>query len=340
MKALQIEKPGVYSFSDITAPVIQPDEVLIKIVKVGLCGSDLNTYRGKNPIVTYPRIPGHEISGRIMETGTAVPEEFQVGDKVSVLPYTSCGTCWSCLSSRPNACRNNQTLGVQRDGALTEYLAVPFTKLVGGVNDLSYNEIVMIEPLSIGFHAAGRANIVPGDVILVFGCGLVGLGAVTKAALSGNTVIAVDIDSSKLELAKKCGASHVIHSIQEDLEQRVSEISAGHGPSVVIEAIGNEGTFTSAVDIASFSGRVVYVGYAKNPVSYETKKFILKELDIRGSRNAVRADFNDVLTSITSKTLPIPELITQEYSFDQAGDALVFWDKNPGKVTKIIISCD
>lgn len=341
MQALVIDAPGQCRLSDeLTKPQIQPGEVLVKMKKVGLCGSDLNTYRGLNPIVSYPRIPGHEIAAEIVAIGTAVPQRYRMGDKVLVLPYTTCGSCWACLSKRPNACKHNKTLGVQQDGGMTEYLAVPHSKLVGGLDDLSFSEIALVEPLAVGFHAAHRAAVQKDETMLVFGCGLVGLGAIAKGSVDGAKVIAVDIDDAKLELASKFGAAHVINSKTGNLEAQVLKLTADHGPAIVVEAIGLEETFVAAVDLAAFCGRIVYVGYVKDPVMFDTKKFVMKEIQIRGARNAVRDDFLAVLEVMKRLDLPLDRLISKDVPLAQAGPALDYWSKNPGDITKILVSFD
>lgn len=341
MQAFVINVPGASSLTDqLTKPEIQADEVLVKIKKVGFCGSDLNTFRGLNPIVSYPRIPGHEIAAEIVAIGAAVPSGYQLGDKVLVLPYTTCGECWSCLSGRPNACKNNQTLGVQQDGGMTEYLAVHYEKLVGNINDLSFSEIAIVEPLAVGFHAARRAEAVKGETMLVFGCGMVGLGAIAKGNVDGATVIAVDIDDSKLELAQMFGATHIINSSTQNLEETVLKLTEGHGATVTVEAIGLNQTFVAAVDLTSFAGRVVYVGYVKDPVEFDTKKFVMKEIQIRGARNAIKQDFVDVLDVMKRLDLPIERLISKDVPLAEAGTALEYWHNNPAAVTKILVSFD
>jgi threonine dehydrogenase-like Zn-dependent dehydrogenase len=172
---------------------------------VGLCGTDLNSYRGKNPLVSYPRIPGHEISAEIVEAGPAVPAQFTPGLAVTLSPYTACARCASCLRQRPNACQFNETLGVQRDGALTELLAVPWQKLLLAP-DLTPRELCLVEPLTVGFHAAARGRVTPTDIVAVLGCGAVGLGAVAGAAERGARVIAIDLDPAKLELARQANS--------------------------------------------------------------------------------------------------------------------------------------
>ena len=339
MRAFQIVSPRSYRFfDDIDTPTVGDGEVLIRIKKLGFCGSDLNTFRGKNPLVIYPRIPGHEIVGTIAEVGTHVPSHLRIGDIVTVMPYTSCGTCTACREGRENACKNNETLGVQRDGGFREYIVVPHETLVTGVSDLPLQSVCLIEPLAVGFHAAKRGAIRSGDYTLVIGCGMVGIGTIVGSRRRGSIVIAVDIDDSKLDLARKAGAEFAINSAVDDLPRRVLEITNGDGPKVCIEAVGLEATFRLAVEVTSFCGRVVYVGYAKNPVSYDTKLFVMKELDIRGSRNANREDFREALEAIRDDTIPTEGLITKELDFEEAGAALEYWDANPGNVSKILVS--
>jgi 2-desacetyl-2-hydroxyethyl bacteriochlorophyllide A dehydrogenase len=335
MKAWVIPQPGQTAVTTIAAPQPAAGEVLLQVKRVGYCGSDLNTFRGANPLVTLPRIPGHEIGAVIAALGAGVPAEFRVGDITTLLPYTTCGKCSSCRSGRVNACRNNQTLGVQRDGGLTEFIVAPWEKLVRSPK-LSLVEHTLVEPLSVGFHAVERGQVTAADTVLVFGCGMIGLGAISGAALlRGARVIAVDVDDAKLTLARRAGAAVTINSKTEDLAARVAELTQGDGPGVVIEAVGLPATFRAAVDLVAFSGRVVYIGYAKEAVSYETKYFVMKELDIRGSRNATRANFEDVVRVLESGRYPVAETITRTVPFAEAGAALAAWSADPARVTKI-----
>jgi threonine dehydrogenase-like Zn-dependent dehydrogenase len=335
MKALVITEAGRTRYVERPPPSPAPGEVLLQIKRLGFCGSDLNAFRGGNPLVTYPRIPGHEIGAVIAEVTAGVPGDFQVGMTTTVLPYTTCGECSSCRCGRVNACRNNQTLGVQRDGALAEFLAVPWQKLVRS-ETLSLAAHTLIEPLSVGFHAVERGRVSSNDTVLVFGCGMIGLGAISGAAmLAGARAIAVDVDDAKLELAKKAGATETINSMKESLHDKLQALTNGDGPGVAIEAVGIPSTFRAAVDEVCFSGRVVYIGYAKEPVCYETKYFVMKELDILGSRNATRKNFSDVIQVLESGRYPLAETITRRVAFEQAGDALAAWAEDPGSVTKI-----
>ena len=335
MKAVKIIDIQQVVLEDIEKPVVKPGEVLLKIKYVGFCGSDLNTFLGKNPMVKLPVIPGHEIGAVVEEVTEGVPESIKEGMTVTVNPYTNCGNCPSCRNSRPNACQFNETFGVQRDGAMCEYLSVPWQKIIVALG-MSVRDIALVEPMSVGFHAVSRAEVTDLDVVLVIGCGMIGMGAVVRAALRGAQVIAMDIDDNKLQFAKKMGAAYVVNSKTESVHQRLMELTSQNGPDVVIEAVGAPITYQIAVNEVAFTGRVVYIGYAKSRVSFETKYFVQKELDIRGSRNAIPEDFRAVIEYFRRNGVS-ETLISAVYPPEKAQEALEYWSNNPGKVFKIMI---
>jgi len=339
MRTFTIITPGKFKYLETEEPHPSSGEVRLKVKRLGLCGSDLASWRGKNPLISYPRVIGHEISGIIDEVGTDVPSQVSVGRKATLFPYTSCGQCSSCLAGRTNACKNNQTLGVQRDGASCEYILSPWEKLVFA-DDLSLNELVMVEPLSVGFHAVNRGRITENDFVGVFGSGMIGLGAIIGAAIRTDKVIAIDIAEEKLHLAKEVGAKYVINSAQMDLSEKLNEITNGHGPNVMIEAVGLPETFRNAVDEVAFAGRVVYIGYARDPVEYESRFFVMKELDVMGSRNAVTEDFSAVIDAMRNKTFDVNRLITRRISFNEIGTALDLWSADPLSITKLVVDMD
>jgi threonine dehydrogenase-like Zn-dependent dehydrogenase len=334
MKAIEITAPGDVRIVERPAPSCGPGDALLRVRRVGFCGTDLSTYRGANPLVDYPRIPGHEIGATIEQLGADVTGDWQVGQQVLVIPYTHCGACAACQSGRPNCCARNQTLGVQRDGAMTELIAVPTAKLLSSAR-LSLAELALVEPLTIGFHAAARGRVAADETVAVLGCGAIGLGVIAGAAFRGARVVAVDVDEQKLSLARQCGAAEALNSAAVDLHESLQALTGGHGPQVVVEAVGSPGTFRSAVDEVAFAGRVVYIGYAKAPVEYDTKLFVLKELDILGSRNALAGDFADVLRMLEERTFPVSSVITQTVDFAAAGEAFRQWRDAPATVTKI-----
>lgn len=336
MRAFFIHAPGTTRIGEIDKPVPGPGEALLRVQAVGMCGTDINSFRGRNPLVSYPRIPGHEISAVVDTAGPGAPPALPPGTPVTVSPYTGCGICAACRRSRSNACRSNQTLGVQREGAMTEFIVMPWEKIYAAPG-LSSHELCLVEPLSVGFHAVDRGRVIPGDIVAVFGCGGVGLGAIAASAFRGAITIAIDVDDAKLELAQRAGASHTVQTRRQDLHERLQAFTNGHGPDVAIEAIGLPDTFRAAVEEVAFTGRVVYVGYAKEPVSYETRLFVQKELDILGSRNATPADFAAAMRMLRAGAFPVDRVITATIPLDRAGEALQAWDANPAAFSKIIV---
>lgn len=327
MKALQITGPYKTLLTDLPVPEAWAGEVLLKIHYVGFCGSDLKTFLGENGMVTFPRIPGHEVGAGIVSVGPDVPEGlFAPGDTVTVNPYTSCGHCPSCRRHRYNACRDNETLGVQRDGAMTEYMSIPWEKVIP-CRDIDLRSAALIEPMSVGFHAVRRGRIGDTDTVMVIGCGMVGLGAIAGAVLRGATVIAADIDDVKLSIAKALGARYTYNTAGtgEDIPE----------PDVVIEAVGSVPTYRMAVEKVAFTGRMVCIGYAKSEVSLPTGLFVKKELDIMGSRNAEPEDFEAVIRYI--RTHDVSPFISGIIKPRDAQKALTEWAAAPGRIFRILV---
>ncbi len=336
MKAIQIVNPQDVKVVELSKPVANAGEVLVKICYVGFCGSDLNTFLGKNPMVKLPVITGHEVGAVIEEIGTGVPDTLKVGMSVTVNPYTACGHCSSCRNGRVNACRDNETLGVQRNGAMSEYLVLPWQKVIPA-EGLEPKHGALIEPMSVGFHAVARGEVTDNDIVMVIGCGMIGVGAIVRAALRGATVIAVDLDDEKLALAKEIGAHHTINSKTENVHEVLQSLTNGQGPDVIIEAVGSPFTYVMAVEEVAFTGRVVCIGYAKTETAFQTKLFVQKELDIRGSRNAMPEDFRGVIRYLQQGRCPLDRLISAVVKPEEAANALQTWSEAPGKVFRILV---
>lgn len=334
MRAIVLAEPGAAGIGEAPAVTPGPDDVVIRVAYVGFCGSDLTSFRGLNPLVSYPRVPGHEIAGTIEELGSNVGD-LQVGEDVTVMPYFNCGTCRACRSGQPNACAKNQTMGVQREGAMTERIVVPRSKVLSAAG-LALRDLALIEPCAVGFHAVARANVAAGETVVVLGCGMIGLGAIIGAVRMGARVVAVDLAAEKLAVARSLGAAETINAGEQDVPATLAAIEP-EGAHVVIEAVGTQATFLQAIDLAGTGGRVTYIGYAKAPIAYDTKQFILKELDIRGSRNALRGDFENVIDYFRSHPGTADRLISRVVPFDQGPAALEAWDRDPGAFIKIVV---
>jgi len=368
MKAIQIFQPEKIRLTDMPQPVMQPDEVLVRIQYAGFCGSDLNTWLGKNALAKMPVIPGHETGGVIEAVGANVPQPEKIEEEINIPPigitsryvetdsnrprlpllpgtpctinpYTACGHCSSCRNGRPNACRFNQTLGVQRDGAMREYMVVPYSKVIADKH-ITPKDFCLVEPMSVGFHAVDRGDVTDNDIVMILGCGMIGVGAIVSAARRGAQVIAVDIDDQKLAVAKQLGATFVINSLTEDVHERLQAITGHSGPDVVIEAVGSPATYQMAVNEVAFTGRVVCIGYAKEPIALETKYFVQKELDIRGSRNATSTDFYAVMDYLKKGTCPIDLLISGIYKPEQVEEVFQHWTTEQARIFRLIIAFD
>jgi threonine dehydrogenase-like Zn-dependent dehydrogenase len=251
-----------------------------------------------------------------------------------VVPYQACGRCPSCRRRRFNACRANQTLGVHKDGALSERFVLPADRLLTHPG-LNLSEMALVEPLTIGVHAVDRGRITAEDTVAVLGSGVVGLGAIAAASRRGARVIVVDLDDRKLEVARRAGAREAINSSRADALTALAGLTGGDGPDVVIEAVGTPETYRLAVEAVAYTGRVVFVGYAAADVPFTTKLFILKELDLLGSRNATPPDLQGVAAMLAEGAFPRETLVSYVVPLAEAGPALARWNADPASVTKI-----
>ena len=334
-RAFRLLQPFGFDKVELDLPECGAEEILLQILYIGLCGTDLSSYRGKMPLVSYPRIPGHEIAATIIGKGSTVPVGFQVGDTVTVNPFTSCGQCPACQKKRFNTCQYNETLGVQRDGALRQYFTVPWQKVI--VNrDLKPEQLVLTEPLSIGYHAVERAGITAQDTVAVLGCGMIGIGVALAALHKQATVIAFDREDSRLALLNGFGVPYLINGARQDLLKSVNEITGGRGADVVIEAAGSPMTYQQSLDIVGYAGRVVTIGYAPEAIPLNTSLIVKKELNVLGSRNALH-EFEPVQELIRSRGSTLDPLISGIYPLEEAGEAFRHWHQHPEKVIKLLV---
>ena len=338
MRALFLTAIGQTEIREIEKPSIGPEEVLLKIGMVGFWGGDLNGFKGLFELQEYPNVLGHEVGGTIEAMGSQVPESFKLGHKVTVYPYLNCGKCISCRKGRRNACQDNKTMGVRRPGAMTRYIAIHWQDLFTS-EKLSLKELALVEPLTVGFHAAARGRVSSQDRVAVIGCGIVGMGAIASAVNRGAEVIAIDIDDSKMDIAKKIGVAHTINTSREDLHEALMQITNGDGPDVIIEAVGNAMTYRAAVDEVAYTGRVVCIGYAKSAVEFNTGIFVRKEIEILGSRNCTD-EFPEVIAYLEAGKFPVEDVISKTVSLDDAGAALADWAANAKGITKIMVDFD
>ena len=295
MKTILIEEPGKVVIEEHEKPVRKPGEVLLKILYGGICGSDLGTYRGTFAYASYPRVPGHEFSGEIVEIDEN-DRGLKPGMIVTVNPYFNDGTCYSCQRGLLNCCEHNETMGAQRDGAFSEYVSVPIERVYDG-KGLPAKTLALIEPFCISWHGVSRANVKEGDKVLVVGAGTIGVLAANAAKARGAEVYIADIAKEKLDYAVDTFQlkGSILNTSKEKLEEEVQRITNGNGFDVTIEAVGLPSTFQNCIDCAAYGGRVVLIGVGKKNLDFNFTIIQKKELNIFGSRNALKKDFLELI---------------------------------------------
>lgn len=336
MKAIFIEEPGKVILREIEKPVPKKGEALLKLLYGGICGSDLGSYRGTFAYFSYPRIPGHEFSAEIVEIG---PNEqgFKPGMIVTCNPYFNCGHCYSCRRGLVNCCTDNQTMGVQREGAFAEYITMPVERLCDG-KGLPAKTLALIEPFCISFHGVSRAKVKAGEKVLVIGAGTIGVLAAVAAKQQGAVVYISDVAQGKLEYAKQFGIDGtLLNDSAEHFAQQVNDITNGDGFDVTIEAVGLPSTFQNCIDAAAFGGRVVLIGVGKKNLDFNFTLLQKKELNVFGSRNAKTKDFIELIDVVKNGNVPLEKIVTNVYPFEDAAIAFSEFDKNAGSMLKVVL---
>ena len=336
MKAITIVKPGQVEIRDLPKPQIRPDEALIRPLFGGVCGSDLNSYRGTNAYMEYPRVPGHEFSAEIVEIGPN-PQGFKAGDIVTANPYFNCGHCYSCARGLVNACMSNQTMGVQREGGFAEFVAMPVGRLIDG-KGLPPKTLALIEPFCIGYHGVQRAGVKEGDRVLVVGAGTIGVLAAIAAKSRGARVWICDVAPKKLEYALRFGLEGtLLNSGADAFEKGWKDLTNGDGFDVTVECVGLPSTLQNCLDAACFGGRVAVIGVGKHNIDLDFTVIQKKELNIFGSRNALTRDFEELIDTVKTQGLKLDGVVTDLYPFEKAAQAFEDFDKNAGSMLKVML---
>jgi 2-desacetyl-2-hydroxyethyl bacteriochlorophyllide A dehydrogenase len=335
-KCVLIKSPKNVKISEVPMPVPAKGEALLKLLYGGICGTDLNSYRGKFAYVSYPRIPGHEFSAEIVEVDENI-KCLEKGMIVTANPYFNCTKCYSCRRGLVNCCTTNQTMGVQREGAFVQYIAMPIDRIFDG-RGLSAKTLALIEPFCISYHGIKRANIQAGEKVLVVGAGTIGILAAVAAKELGAQVYVCDIVQGKLNYANDFGTDGTfLNDNPCNLKTMVNEITGGDGFDVTIEAVGLPETFQNCIDAAAYGGRVVLVGVSKNNLDFNFTIIQKKELSVLGSRNALKEDFEQLIEILRSGEFNLEKIITNEYPFEQAAKAFDDFDKDNGNILKIML---
>ncbi|CAN7623424.1 zinc-binding alcohol dehydrogenase family protein [Paenibacillus sp. LjRoot153] len=338
MKTIVCEEPNRLVMTETERPVLRDGEALVKIKRIGICGTDLHAYKGNQPYFTYPRILGHELSGEIVEIQDK-DTDLTCGDLVTVMPYRYCGTCVACRQGKTNCCTSLNVLGVHEDGGMREYMAVP-TNLLLKADGLTPEQAAIVECLCIGAHAVRRVCIVPGEFVLVIGAGPIGLGVMKFAKLAGAKVIALDINEDRLDYCKQWVPADYVVNAKNDPAAKMKEITQGEFPTVVLDATGNAASMEQAAQYVAHTGRLIYVGLVKSRISFDDPDFHKRELSILSSRNATREDFEYVMESIRSGNIDTDPFITHRVDLDHMIDTYETWLKPESGVIKAMVQLD
>ncbi|MDY4475078.1 zinc-binding alcohol dehydrogenase family protein [Mitsuokella sp.] len=337
MKAIRINQPGDVEIFETGKPVPKKGEALLKLLYGGICGSDLGTYRGTFAYASYPRIPGHEFSAQIVEIGEN-DRGLKKGMIVTCNPYFNCGKCYSCERGLLNCCEHNETMGAQRDGAFMEYITMPIERIYDG-KGLSPKQLALIEPFCISYHGASRAHIKAGEKVLVVGAGTIGVLAAASAKAAGAEVYIADIAAEKLAYAQQSFdlSGTILNDSPEHFKQAVKEITGGRGFDVTIEAVGLPSTFLSCIDAAAYGGRFVQIGVGKKNADFDFTLLQKKELNVFGSRNALKKDFLELIDLVKAGKADVEKVVTNVYEMDDAAKAFRDFSENASKMLKVVI---
>lgn len=338
MKTLVCTTPGQFDYGQGLKPVLSKGNAIIKIKRIGICGTDLHAFEGTQPFFSYPRILGHELAGELVEFDEA--PGFEAGEAVTFIPYFHCGECIACRSGKPNCCANIKVCGVHADGGMVEYLSVPSHSLVHG-EGLSYDALALVEPLAIGAHGVRRAQVQEGEFVLVVGAGPIGLGIMEFARIAGAKVIALDINASRLAVCKeKLNIDYTINAATSDVSERLNEITNGDMPTVVIDATGSQKAINGGFRYMAHGARYVLVGLQKGDISVSHPEFHKREATLMSSRNATREDFEHVIASMKSGKVDPTAYITHRVTFEQVKDEFEGWLDPAKGVIKAMVELD
>ena len=328
MKALVLQKPGEFALEERPKPQPMGDEVLFRIRQAGVCGTDIHSYRGTQPFLSYPRIVGHELTAEVAEipaNARSLAENLKEGDVVSILPYLCCHKCIACRKGKTNCCVSLKTLGVHVDGGMQEYLSLPAFYGVPAPG-ISEQDIALVECFAIGFHGVRMAEPQGGEIALVVGTGPIGLGVIHGLKERGIKVIAMDINNQRLSYAKKIARSdHTINSQEEDPEKALDSLTGGEMPSLVFDATGNSGQMMKAFNYVCAGGCIVYVGLVRDDITFSDHVLHAKEITLRASRNATKEDFNNVIAGLKSGRVNTSGFVTHRAHLDEVPAAFASW---------------
>lgn len=334
MKTLVCNSPYQLEYAEADFPSAGIGETILKIERIGICGTDLHAFEGTQPYFSYPRILGHELAATIVQTDD---KRFDTGEPVTIIPYFNCGKCIACRMGKPNCCEQINVFGVHSNGAMQEYVTVPSYSLMKS-NDLSFDELALVEPLAIGAHGVRRAGVSNGEYVLVVGAGPIGLGIMEFAGIAGCKVIAMDINERRLQFCKeKLQVADTVNPSTENTVEKLRQITNGDMPTVVIDATGSLKAINNAFQFLAHGGRYVLVGLQKADIVFSHPEFHKRESTLMSSRNATREDFEHVISSMKQGLVKPTTYITHSVLFDEVKNNFASWLNPENGVIKAMI---
>ncbi|MEI6945927.1 zinc-binding alcohol dehydrogenase family protein [Paraflavisolibacter sp. H34] len=335
MNILTCTTPGSFEYGQAEKPELKKDHAIIRIKRIGICGTDLHAFEGTQPFFEYPRILGHELAGELVEFDNA--PGFEVGEEVTIIPYFQCGKCIACRRGKPNCCQSIKVCGVHVHGGMVEYLSVPSDSLIHG-KGLSFDELALVEPLAIGAHGVRRAGVTEGEYVLVIGAGPIGLGTMEFARISGGKVIALDINDARLQFCKdRLKVEHTVNALSGNVTEQLMEITGGDMPTVVIDCTGSQKAINGAFQYMAHGARYVMIGLQKGEIIVSHPEFHKREATLMSSRNATRDDFDFVIDSMKKGLVDPTTYITHRVLFDKVKDEFSSYLKPETGVIKAMI---
>ncbi|WP_419874988.1 zinc-binding alcohol dehydrogenase family protein [Candidatus Pristimantibacillus sp. PTI5] len=335
MRAIVCEQIDQLKLVEQEEPALQPGTAVVRIRRIGICGTDLHAYKGNQPFFSYPRVLGHELAG-VVEQIDDSNGIVRIGDQVSIIPYMHCGVCIACRNGKTNCCTDMKVLGVHIDGGMRELIVVPVTHLLV-TNELTLDQAAVLEPLSIGAHAVRRAALQAGETVLVIGSGPIGLGVMAFAKHRGARIIAMDIQDERLAFCKQWAKVDETVNALHGAKERIAELTGGEYPTVVFDATGNARSMTDAFGYVAHGGRLVYVGLVKAELSFNDPEFHKREMTLMGSRNATIEDFAAVQEAVRSGSIDVDSFITHRVPFAEMINRFDSWLKPESKVIKAMV---
>jgi 2-desacetyl-2-hydroxyethyl bacteriochlorophyllide A dehydrogenase len=337
MQTMILEEPGRFRLATTEAPAAPgPGEALVRVHRVGVCGTDIHAFHGRQPFFSYPRILGHELGVEVVTVG-AGESALRPGDRCAVEPYLNCGTCLPCRRGRTNCCARLEVLGVHIDGGMREYITVPAAKLHRSEH-LSYEQLALVETLAIGAHAVQRAEVEPGEWALVIGAGPIGLGTMQFAHLAGARVIALDVSDARLAFCQAQGIAHATVNGREDPTARLMELTGGDMPTAVFDATGSPASMARSFDYVAPSGRLTFVSLVQSDISFNDPSFHRRELTLLATRNALAADFTRIIGRIEAGAIDTRPWITHHASCAELVEAFPGWLQQDSGLVKGIVA--